>query len=253
VDRIRELTGLGAVTATPAISSGGIVNALSYTGGTVAPGEVISIFGSNFGSNGSNGAVNNAIPVAVGRTKVVIANGNYSVPFLAVTANQINAIIPYGLPSTGSLSVAVQVDDVLSPAVSVPIATAAPGLATANASGAGEGAILNQDGSVNSSTNPAPRGSYISLFGTGAGVSTPQIPDGALVLSTPYPMPQANVTVTVGGQQAPTQYIGAAPTLPNGVFQINAQIPTNIPAGNAAVVVTIGGIATSQLVTVAVR
>ena len=73
------------------------------------------------------------------------------------------------------------------------------------------------------------------------------------MLSTPYPLPQAQVSVTIGGQPSPTQYAGAAPTLPVGVFQINARVPANIPAGNASAIVTIGGIATSQLVTVAVR
>jgi len=133
------------------------------------------------------------------------------------------------------------------------LAAAAPGLATSDSSGAGEGAILNQDGSVNSRANPALPGSFISLFGTGAGVSTPQIPLGALALATPYPAPQANVTVTIGGQPAPTQYAGAAPYLPNGVFQINAQVPANIPPGEAALEVTIGGISTTQPVTVAVQ
>jgi len=249
-DRVREIVGLGASIATPAISAGGVVNALSYAGGAVATGEIVSIFGSNFASNGVNAPVNNAIPTVLGRTKVMI--GSQALPLLAVTPNQINAIVPY-LPSETSVSVAVQVDGALSPAVSLPLAATAPGLATSDSSGAGQGAILNQDGSVNSRANPAVRGSFISLFGAGAGVSMPQIPLGALALATPYPIPQANVTVTIGGQAAPTQYAGAAPYLTNGVFQINAQVPANIPPGESAVVVTIGGVSTPQSVTVAVQ
>ena len=251
VDRVRELIGLGVTSAAPVISAGGIVNALSYGGGAVAPGEIISIFGSNFGSSGSNAAVNNAIPVALGRTKVVI--GARDMPILAVTANQINAILPGDLGSAGSVPIAVQVDGMLSSTVMLPLAAAAPGLATADSSGTGEGAILNQDGSINSRANPALRGSVISLFGTGSGAATRQIPAGALVLSTPYPAPQNNVTVAIGGHPAQVLYAGAAPTLPNGVLQINARVPANIVAGDAVVTVTIGGIAMSQLVTVSVK
>ena len=45
--RIRKLTGLAPVKPA-AIAGGAIVNALSYTGGAIAPGELISIFGSGF-------------------------------------------------------------------------------------------------------------------------------------------------------------------------------------------------------------
>ena len=248
-DRVRRITGLGAATA-PTITPGGVVNALSYTGGTVAPFEVISIFGNGFGAAGTNVPVNNSYPINLGRTKVEI--DGFAAPVLAATPTQINAIMPYYLAST-TVSVAVQVDDVLSAPLSIPVAATAFGLATADAGGSGEGAILNQDGSVNSSANPALRGSYISLFGTGAGVASPYIPAGTLVLATPYPLPQNAVTVTIGGQPATVQYAGAAPTLPSGVLQINALVPADIPAGNAAVVVTAGGLQSSQVVTVAIR
>ncbi len=251
-DRVRELIGVGAATAAPTIDAGGIVNAFSYTGGAAAPGEVISIFGSNFGSSGANAAVNNAIPATLGRTKVVIY-GSLAIPILAMTANQINALLPGNLASAGSVPLAVQVDGALSATVTVQLAAAAPALATANSSGMGQGAILNQDASINSATNPALRGSVISLFGTGSGAATPQIATGALMLTTPYPAPQNNVTVTIGGQPAQILYAGAAPTLPNGVFQINVRVPANIAAGDAAAIVTVGGISTSQVVTVPVR
>jgi uncharacterized protein (TIGR03437 family) len=250
-DRVRRISGLGAAAA-PVIVANGVVNALSYAGGTVAPGEVISIFGSGFGTSGTNIPVNNSYPMTLGRAKVLV--GGITAPVLAATPTQINAVVPYGLgPTPPSVSVAVQVDDVLSAPLTIPLAAAAPGLATADASGTGEAAILNQDGTVNSSANPASRASYISLFGTGAGLASPPILAGTLVLATPYPLPQNAVTVTIGGQPATVQYAGAAPTLPSGVLQINVLVPANIQAGNAAVVVTVGALQSSQVVTVAIR
>src|ERR1035438_4197676 len=76
------------------------------------------------------------------------------------------------------------------------------GIATADASGAGPGAVLNQDGTLNSAANPAAAGSIVSLFGTGAGWTTPQLFMGAYSISTPYPTPLNNVAVTIGGQPA---------------------------------------------------
>jgi len=46
--------------------------------------------------------------------------------------------------------------------------------------------ILNQDGTINTAANPAPRGSIVSFYGTGLGQMTPQLNDGNLAVSTPY-------------------------------------------------------------------
>jgi uncharacterized protein (TIGR03437 family) len=76
---------------------------------------------------------------------------------------------------------------------------------------------------------------------------------GDLNISTPYATPLAPVTATIGGLQAEITYAGAAPLAPVGVFQINVRIPTAVAAGNAPVNVSVGGIVTTQRVTVAVR
>jgi uncharacterized protein (TIGR03437 family) len=258
--RIRRITG-SAPSAAPVIAQNGIVNAVSYAGGSIAPGELISIFGSNFGTSSLqiNPAVNNAIPRTIGRTKVLF-NGGLSgllVPggaITAITPNQINVFVPYELPEGMLVNIQVQVDNMLSTAVTIPVVETAPGLSTLDSSGSGQGAILNQDGTRNSSSNPAARGSIVSLYGTGLGVMTPQLSDGDLAISTPYSMPASSPSVTIGGQPATILYAGDAPTLPTGVFQINALIPMNISPGAAAVAVgTIGGAVTTQQVTVAVK
>ena len=59
--------------------------------------------------------------------------------------------------------------------------------------------------------------------------------------------------MTIGGQPAAISYAGAAPLEPIGIFQINVKIPATLPPGPAAVIVSVGGIATSKNVTVAVR
>jgi uncharacterized protein (TIGR03437 family) len=254
-NRIRKLTG--APPARPGlIQAGGIVNAVSYTGGGIAPGELVSIFGffgSGFPSASleTNAPENNRVPSVLGRTKVLF-DGNPG----AITAwspTQINVFVPYWLEPGKSAAVIVQADTVASPPVIVPVGSAAPGLATADQSGTGQGAILNQDLSINGPANPAARGSVISLFGTGEGNVSPYMLSGDLSISTPYATPLAPVTATIGGLQAEITYAGAAPLAPVGVFQINVKIPAAVSPGAAPVTVSVGGIATTKSVTVAVR
>jgi uncharacterized protein (TIGR03437 family) len=119
--------------------------------------------------------------------------------------------------------------------VVLPLVDASPGLFTIDRSGGGQGAILNQDFSVNGSTNAAERGSVVMLFGTGG---HPYLPVG----------------VTMGGVAAEVWYAGAAPGLPEGMLQVNARVPLDAPAGPAIPVsVTVGMWSTQPGVTIAVR
>jgi uncharacterized protein (TIGR03437 family) len=252
--RVRTVTG-AYPQKPPAISPNGVVNAASLSGGGVAPGELISIFGTDFGSPGLDTAVvrNNVLPYGLSNVNVYF-NGAVGV-ITARTPNQINVFVPYSAALYGSTSVSIVVDAdrMRSAAVTVPLVNAAPGLVTADSSGSGQGAILNQDGSLNNSANPAARGSVITLFGTGEGASTPMLQDGALVITQPFPRPVQNVSVTVGGQPAEVLYAGSAPSLAVGVLQLNVRIPEGLNPGNAPVVLTVGSISTATSVTVAVR
>lgn len=235
--RVRRLTGIGNAAATPSISA--VVNAASYVAEPIAPGEILAIFGSNFGTSELEVATpdNNVYPLAAGRTRVLF-NGVPGV-VLAVAPGQINVLAPGPFAEP----VAVQVDATVSAPASPLTAPAAPGIAV----------IVNQDGTVNSPANPAARGSIVTLYGTGLGAMTPQLMLGALAISTPYPQPQGTVTVTIGGQPAEVGYAGDAPFQLDGVFQINARIPAEAAVGNDAVVVSVGGTASTQNVAVAVR
>jgi uncharacterized protein (TIGR03437 family) len=235
--RVRRLTGIGNAVAAPSISA--VVNAASYASGPIAPGEIVAIFGSNFGTSGLEVAMpdNNAYPLGVGRTRVLF-NGIPGV-VLAVAPGQINAIPPGAFAEP----VVVEVDATFSAPASLPAAPAAPGIA----------AIVNQDGTVNSPANPAARGSIVSLYGTGLGAMTPQLLPGALAISTPFPQPVGTVTVTIGGLPAQVVYAGDAPFEVDGAFQVNVQIPAGAAVGNDAVTVSVGSVGSGQTVTVAVK
>jgi uncharacterized protein (TIGR03437 family) len=133
----------------------------------------------------------------------------------------------------------------------VPLANAAPGIFTANATGSGQAAAVNQNGTLNSASSPAKIGGYISLYITGAGQTVPALADGQV--ATASAITQLPVTATIGGVNAPVTYAGAAPGEVAGVVQVNVQIPAGVAVGGAIpVTVSVGGIAAQQGVTIAV-
>lgn len=96
--------------------------------------------------------------------------------------------------------------------LSAPVAAAVAGIFTTSASGSGQGAILNQYGSLNGPNNPAPVGSYVFVFATGEGQTNPAGLDGSLD-GVPAPNPILPVTATLGGVNATVQFAGGVQAL----------------------------------------
>jgi uncharacterized protein (TIGR03437 family) len=125
--------------------------------------------------------------------------------------------------------------------ITLSVADAAPGIFTIDSSG--QGAILNEDGSVNGPDAPAAKGRVVVLYGTGEGATTPFGTDGRIIPAevTQLNHPVLPVTVTIGGIPAEVQYAGSAPGMVSGMLQINALVPDDAPSGSAMpVVVTVG-------------
>ena len=152
-------------------------------------------------------------------------------PLLYASAGQVNVVVPYSVAGKSATELQVEYLGVLSNSVTLPVAATAPGVFSIAGSGQGQGAILNaRDGTVNSALNPAARGDWVSIFATGAGITTPASVDG-FVASAPLPVPNANVSVTIGGFPCQLDFEGAAPGLVSGVLQINAQVPAGSAPG----------------------
>jgi uncharacterized protein (TIGR03437 family) len=126
---------------------------------------------------------------------------------------------------------------------------AVPGIFTTNGSGSGQAAILNQDSTLNSPSNPATRGSIVSVYLTGMGALNPPIVDGSIgPLMPPFSMTAASVSPLIGGQVAPLTFAGQAPGLIAGATQINIQIPQNAPvAADVPIAISAAGYVSQQL------
>jgi len=236
--------------STAVISS--VVNSASYMEGGVAPGELVTIFGANLGPPSQAGVQLNGAQVAdtVEATQVLI--GGVASPILYASSSQINTVVPFGVTgSTTEIQVVYQGQTTAS--ATVPVQAASPAVFSLDSTGGGQGAILNQDGSVNSQSDPAAPGSVVVIYATGAGVTTPASEDGMLT-TQPYPTPNLPVSVTIDDKPAQVLYAGAAPGLIAGVLQINAVVPADATAATYdQVVVTVGDYVSPSAVTVTVQ
>jgi uncharacterized protein (TIGR03437 family) len=213
-NRIRSLT-LSTVSADTSPIS--LVNAASLATGPIAPGEIVTIFGTGFDKTNPQ----------------LLFNSQPATVFYSSTT-QINALAPASLVANSTATISVMMNGAPFTDSSVAVASAAPGIFTV-AGAAGQAAALNQDGSLNSAANPAGRGSVVSIYATGQGANT------------------NNFTLMIAGYNSPLLYAGPAPGFP-GLMQINAQIPAGfLPPGIQAVVLTVGGIASQAGVTLAIN
>jgi len=235
----------------PAVNSAG--SAATLQAGPVAPGELVTIFGSNLGPASPAGlqlSASGFVSTELAQTQVLF--DGIPAPLLYAGAGQVTAVVPYAIAGRTSTQLVVTNAGQSSAALAIAVTNTAPAVFTLDSTGQGQGAILNQDGSVNGSTNPAARGSIIVLYATGAGQTNPAGVDGLLATEV-LPAPTLPVTVSVGGQPAEVLYVGAAPGLVAGVLQVNVQLPQGISSGAVPVILQVGGAASQPGVTLSVQ
>lgn len=235
------------------VPENGVVSAATFSGGAVAPGLLVTIFGSGIGPAALTTAQvtsQGALATTLGETRALF--DGVAAPLVYVSAGQVSAIVPYSVSGKTTTSLQLEYRGVKTNALNLRVTDTSPGLFTANSSGKGPGAILNADNSVNTASNATPVGGIVILYGTGEGITDPGGQDGLLATSV-YPKPRQPVTVRIGGKDAEVLYAGAAPGLVAGVFQINVRIPEGVEPGPQPVVVQIGTASSSPEVTVAVQ
>jgi uncharacterized protein (TIGR03437 family) len=150
----------------------------------VAPGQLLTLFGSNLASEAAYDSTDSALPRTLGGATVLI-NG-VAAPMLYASGEQINFVVPYEI--AGRVSVPLELITAAGEHVrrTLPVTAADPALITLGESdypacqgttveGASRAVVLNPDGTRNSCENPAPKDSTVSVFLTGAGAVPPAV------------------------------------------------------------------------------
>lgn len=253
-----------AAAQTPSVAENGVLNGASYAtpgqpGNPAAPGSLVSIFGTELASGLS---VADSVPLSTSLSGVTVSFNNTAAPIQFVSPTQVNAQIPWNLPpgpQAGAATVVVTRDGRASAPRNFQVAQFSPGIFTLTGNGVGLAVAVNSDdgsvaqaaGSVQGiATRPARPGGAIIVYATGLGPVDPAVADGAASLdalrrTTTIP------TVLIGGREAQVLFSGLAPQFP-AVNQLNVVVPEGLPPGQLAVQLRVGGVTTSDQVTIAV-
>jgi uncharacterized protein (TIGR03437 family) len=216
----------------PFLTRAGVANGANLRSSRLSGGSLFTAFGISMAATVAQ-ATSIPLPTTLGGIQVLI-NG-VPAPLLYVSGNQVNGQIP---PETalgaGSLVVRNGFGD--SGAVSIQIDPAAPELFLTGADD--DGLILNQDGTVNSISNPAAAGTTVSVFFTGQGAVAPPVAAGRPAPASPLSQVIAFNSAEIDGQEATVQFLGLAPGYV-GLGQGNIGVPAGV-SGRVSLRIRIG-------------
>jgi uncharacterized protein (TIGR03437 family) len=203
-NRIRSLTlSVAAANSSSVVT---VLNAATLAPGPMAPGEIVSILG--FGLQPDQVLFD-------GQPATIL----YSDPL------RINTLAPEQLTPGSSTQISILAKGAQTANLTADVVAASPGIFAASATG--QAVANNEDGSLNSDSNPAARGSVISVFATGLGSGL------------------TAADLTIGGYHADLINAGPAPGSP-GVIEIDARVPGGFLAPGIQPVVLWIGTAPSQ-------
>lgn len=239
----------GAAGQTPNITN--VINSGSGAAGTIAPGEQVTLQGSNLGDATAvacSAAGVTTIPTTCGSVSVTV-NGT-AVPVLSESASQVVILTPVPLTGTSAtiqLTRQVNGQPAQSNTVTTSVAATAPGLLTVNQNGAVVGLFIDSSGNQISASNPAKPGQVIAVRGTGFGITNPLYTPGTAVPSSPPYNVVATVTLTVGGQSVTPSSAALGPAGSYGsIVQVSFTVPQGVN-GQVGVSANVGGVNTQTV------
>ncbi len=221
-----------------------IVNNASFRGDQpVAAGSWVAAFGTFTGVSTTT-AQSFPLPKTLGGVRVSV--GGLDAPLYDVRAGQITFLIP-NAATTGIRPVVVTTGSGTINGT-VRVISSAPGIFTKDTQTPPKGAIRNQDGTTeNSASAVARRGDVVSIYGTGPGVFSRAVEDGAAPGASPLATTRSAPQVFIGGIEANVQFSGLNPDAP-GLWQINAIVPTqSFITGRVPVRVYVDGVDSNEV------
>lgn len=244
-----------------------IVNGGSFLNtGTVAPGEIVSLFANGLGSNDQLFA----FPATSVQGVSVTFNGIAAPIFVLVTeSSQMNLVVPSELPTTGTVQVQLTTPTGMTANFPLTMASAVPGIfltndpanpsadiaaaqfantvwavmptSAATALQLPQNCTVSQANPSSACAQPAAPGDYLVLYVTGLGEATPNGDPNGTPLATGVVAPAngstlyettATPTVQIGGTPVTVLFSGIAPGTA-GEYQIDFQVPMGVTEGDS--------------------
>jgi uncharacterized protein (TIGR03437 family) len=230
---ITDVANLAARVPADSLGPNNIPNFAANAGTSLPPvasGEILSVIGLRLTSNDFSSALNNnadpSWPLALNGAEVLV-NGSAVPLYYAgrrrdfrvddVAASEVILQLPYNLAGPGltmQMRITTPAGKCVGNMVTLPVSLASPGLIT-------------QNSHVVVQTSP---GGAATVYAIGLGdVTATELRAGNA--SDRAAWTQNPVTATLGGRSALVTYAGVTPGMV-GLYQINFQIPAELPAGN---------------------
>ena len=207
---------------------------------SIAPGGLVTFWGAGLSDSAMAAS---SLPLANALNNVCVYANSIAVPLLFVSPNQINAQLPFGLPSGASIVVSNQNGTSLP--YTVPVQPTAPAIFRTP-----DGTpmiIRSVDGKFVSPSTPIHLNETLIIYMTGLGPVGPAVTSGSAGPSSPLAATSTPTAVYIGGSQLFTLWSGLAPGFV-GVYQVNAQVPFhNVPTGDNIPFTVISGNAQTQV------
>jgi uncharacterized protein (TIGR03437 family) len=224
----------------------GVVSGASFYGGALAPGEIVSLFGTGIGPNEpAHGAFDATGKLATSVGGVSVEFDGRPAPLFYVGEGQINAQVPFEVSGHASTLVRVQFQDAAAQAI-LPVAAARPEIFGTR----DQVCVYDEHGTANDFEHPAARGSVIVAYGTGQGLVRPALATGAP--GSADPLNRAAVTARIGGVAANVEFAGLTPGLV-GLLQLNIKVPDSAPTGWTTLELTCNGVSNKMPVNIVVQ
>jgi uncharacterized protein (TIGR03437 family) len=223
-----------------------VTNGASFAAGTVAPGEIATIFGGNLTSSTGIQLVS-SLPLLKAFVNVSVMINGSAAPLFAVDnvngQQQINFQVPWEVASGSMASIIVESNGTSSAPLRVPVSVAQPGIFAYSVDGMSFGAILHSNYQLADAASPATAGETVLIYCTGLGAVSSLPGDGAAGNGQNT---KSTASVTIGGVNATVSFSGLAPGFV-GLYQVNAEVPMGLGSGNQAVVLSIAEAASNSV------
>jgi len=230
----------------PVLSPGGVVHAAS-PGLPLSAGALATAFGLNLASEAALvPAEGGMLPTAYRGTEALVLDleGELiaAAPLLYVGPRQVNFQVPFEAAGYEQVQMTISVNGVRGRGRTVSLSGTGPGIFVFDG---GRAAALNEDGTLNTAENPAPRGSIAQVFLTGIGPVEPPEASGRLAPESPLSFATAAASAALGGETARVVSLTLAPGLA-GVGQANIEVSEDLAPGDHILTVTVGGVSSNE-------
>ena len=248
---------------TPTFTAGSVVNGASFQNGAIAPGSLISIFGTAL-STKLQEASSIPLSTSLGGVTVTFQSNSQTIraPLLYVqpdnasksVSSQVNAQVPWEFVQGTTVNVIVNNGNATSAPAQLTVGQSQPGIFSAS----GRAIAVNANGTLawpssslpNGQAAPAKIGSTIIVYATGLGPVDHPIKDGDNSIDT-LRRTISQPLVMIGGLSAQVPFSGLSPQFV-GVNQLNVTIPNVTPGDAVPIQIQMNGITTSNQITIAV-